>query len=71
MAGTLFDVNSRHLKQPLHTFADDIAIPAVDKNLEESTRKLQNAANSIVNCTQKWKMNLDAKLQWKGTIKRN
>lgn len=41
------------------TFADDTAILAVGKNIEESTRKLQDTVTSIVDWTQKWRIKLN------------
>jgi hypothetical protein len=42
------------------TFADDTAILAVGANVEEATKKLQPAANSINNWTKKWLIKLNA-----------
>lgn len=52
------DIPSSH-NTLLGTFADDTAILAVGKSLEDSTRKLQNAVNTIVDWTHRWRIKLN------------
>lgn len=41
------------------TFADDTAIMAVGRNIDEATRKLQIASDAILEWTKKWKIKLN------------
>ena len=52
-----------NLPQPenitIATFADDTAILAVGKNIEESTEKVQQATEEVLNWTKDWKIKLN------------
>src|SRR5215469_8941098 len=41
------------------TFADDTAVIVAEKNIDQSTRKLQNALNEITRWTRKWRIKLN------------
>jgi hypothetical protein len=50
----------QHAETTVATFADDIAILAVGADVEEATKKLQHAADSIINWTKQWLIKLNA-----------